>query len=85
MQKLRKPEKCPKCQASVILRIVGGVPCKEGLQMIKKQEAILGDCFIRAWKEDWHCKKCGYEWCDKTDHYRIEIEALAQKIIAKHV
>lgn len=84
MKELRKPACCPRCKRNDLRRIVGGRPNEEGWKMIDSGDAVPGDCFLRPWKEDWRCVKCGHEWCDKTDPARIKFENLAQKIIDKN-
>ena len=80
MNDLRKPDLCPECGGSRIKRIVGGIPNDVGWQMIEQGVAIPGDCFMRDWKEDWHCQDCGHEWCDRADPARIELEELYRRI-----
>ncbi len=80
MTDLRKPRSCPNCSGCNIKRIVGGTPDEVGMALLEAGKAVIGDCFARDWKEDWHCADCGHQWCDRTDPARIELEELLTKI-----
>ena len=83
MKELRKPESCPECGSGDIKKIVGGIPSDAGWEMIDAGEAVVGDCFMRDWKENWRCSDCGHSWCDKTDPARIELEELYLRVKSK--
>lgn len=84
MSDLKKPDCCPKCGKDNIKQIIGGTPNREDMALISSGLAVCGDCFMKEWKEDWHCANCKYNWCDKNDPERIKLENLYLKIKNKY-
>ena len=52
--------------------------------MIQRGEAVLGSCFIRPDRPDWHCFACRHEWFVSDDPARIEMDRLLASILEKH-
>ena len=67
MEKLRlwlKPKKCPKCGAGEVLKIEYGYPIED---LEERTDVYWGGCCMLIPANEWHCKKCRWEWGKKSE------------------
>ena len=57
-----KPDACPSCGASEVLRIVYGLPDQELAEEARLGKVALGGCVITGEDPEWQCAKCGREF-----------------------
>lgn len=74
MTERRRPERCPTCRCTRILRILHGSPTDEAMALVSRGEATLGGCFIVAQHPDWECSRCRYQWFDPHDSVRQMVD-----------
>ena len=53
---------CPRCESLHVVPIVYGFPDRELLEKAKREEAVLGGCFVTSEQPQWRCRNCGNEW-----------------------
>ena len=56
--------KCPRCKSKEVIPFQYGLPGETMLKEAREGKIRLGGCVIFELSDDWHCKKCKFEWYD---------------------
>jgi hypothetical protein len=83
MSELRRPEDCPACASTRVVRIFYGSPTPETMEIVKRHEAVLGGCIVFAGQPDWECTRCRHRWYDPQDPEHQRRDALLEEIAAR--
>lgn len=78
---LRKPQNCPRCGSSRLIRILYGRPTAEGMEAVDREEYVLGSCFVHPNQPDWECMTCRHQWFDAEDPARIRRDQLLNDLL----
>jgi hypothetical protein len=80
MGELRRPDACPVCAGTRILRILYGSPTAEAMTAVDRGDATLGGCIVTLGQPDWECSRCRHRWYDPQDPVRQRMEAILEEL-----
>lgn len=60
----RKRFVCPECEQKTGVPIVYGFPANSLIRQAKRNEVVLGGCFVAIDAPNRHCRNCQHQWID---------------------
>lgn len=80
---LRRPELCPQCGETRILRLYSYKPDEVGWLEIRRGQARLFKTQPAPDLPNWECSRCLLQWSDHTDPAQQELDRILARVWEK--